>query len=528
MASQNDVIGNEADETSPLLGREEWQPSTRSSPTAQYQLKRPFLIGLVLCLGIFLWTLTNVYSIYPAIQLAEDAICKRHYLRHPNVTQPDGWYQDSFLDGCDLPGTQQRVFRLLSLQYTLMAVVGVLVAYPFGVLADKIGRRPVYALAAAGQSSSILWSLIVFAGWRALPVELVLIGPVFQLFGGGTLVGTAVLYAILSDVMPIRSRTLWFFFLTFAGAAGTHVGSALLIILTSSWTPWGPLIISLVLGLLNASLMLLIPETLKVDPTEEETLAERITIPEAREAFVHRTAFREHVSEAWSSLSTLVDNQSISLALLAFIMLAATYSQITALYFSNVRQRFYDHHNWVDAALPIQSFANLPILAVILPLLTYFLTPSRFGISFFRRDLLLARISAVFIPVGSLLLGMPNLAVVITGLTIITLGVGISPLLHSLVTHYVESAKTARLFALIGALMTVQKFATDPLFGWISTKAPHGFWAGLPFLILSVLGVVLVIAVWRLRSEVVVEVVPRGGDDEDATLLDEESMPLGE
>lgn len=202
------AIGNEADETSPLLCREEWQPSTRSNPASQHNLQRPWRIALVLCLGMFLGTISSASATYPEVRLAADVICKKYHLHHPqtNATSLHDRFSAREIGFCDVTGISERASRLLMLRAVLTAVVGMLVAYPFGVLADKIGRRPVYAIAAAGQSAAILWSLIVYAGWRVLPLELVLIAPVFQLFGGGIAVGTAVLYAILSDIMPVQSR----------------------------------------------------------------------------------------------------------------------------------------------------------------------------------------------------------------------------------------------------------------------------------------------------------------------------------
>ncbi|KAK9782142.1 putative Major facilitator superfamily domain-containing protein [Seiridium cardinale] len=529
MASHNDVIGNEADETSPLLGREEWQPATRSNPASQQQLQKPWRIALVLCLGMFLGTVSSGYAMYPEMQLSEDVMCKKYHLRNPhtNDTSPHDSFPGHWIGFCDVPGVTERVSNLLTLRGALTAVVGMLVAYPFGVLADKIGRRPVYALAAAGQSAAILWSLIVYAGWRVLPLELVLIAPVFQLFGGGMAVGTAVLYAILSDVMPAQSRTAWFFLLAAAAMVGVQVSISLHSELTTHWTPWGALIVSIILGLLNASLMLLIPESLKLDPTEEEILAERITIAEAREAFVRRTAFREHVSEAWSSLGAIIDNRSIALILLMLVILAIMYQELVVLYILDIYNHgFEDRRFPFTVALPISNIASLVMIAIFFPLLTHLLTPSRSGLSYFRRDLLLARISAAFVPVGLLLLAMPNMAVIITGLAIFTLSVGLRPLLQSLLTHYVDSGNMARVFALVGALRTVQSFVTNPFFSWLSRESAGlpAFWMGLPFLVLAALGVVVVASVWLIKGEVFVEWIQRDRIDEDAHVLDEEAV----
>lgn len=329
-------------------------------------------------------------------------------------------------------------------------------------------------------------------------------------------------------------RTAWFFLLAAVAVAGVLVvrfGTSMHSDHAPGWTLWGALIFSMILGLLNASLSLFIPETLKLDLTKEEILAERITIAEAREAFVRRTAFREHVSEAWSSLAAIIDNRSVALILLLSVVLAIVYQQVAVLFLLDMHHHHLeDHRGGLAIAISIQNIAYLSMLAIIFPLLAYFLTPSRTGLSYFRRDLLLARISAAFFPIGLLLLGMPNVAVIITGLATFTIGICLKPLLQSLLTHYVSSGNTARVFALIGALQMVQWYATNPFFSWLARESANlpTFWIGLPYLVLAALGVVVIVVLWLIRGEVFVEVIPPDRIDEDTQLIGEESVLRGE
>lgn len=82
-------------------------------------------------------------------------------------------------------------------------VKGLLVAFPYGIMSDKIGRKPTAIFAYAGVAVSMgigpfflkdLSNLI-----RHKPYVL-LVGSVFQIFGGGIPVLLATLYAIAADV----------------------------------------------------------------------------------------------------------------------------------------------------------------------------------------------------------------------------------------------------------------------------------------------------------------------------------------
>lgn len=192
-------------ETTPLLSRVSSSASTDDKAAPWYQLHKPHHIAVVTCLGIFLWVLSGTLALVPITRLAEDILCRRHY----QDLEPHQ-FSDVLGNGvderdCKIPEVQSRMAFLFAFAFMLNGVVGLLVAFPFGVLADR-ARKPVYVLGAIGQSLNVGWSLLVFYCWQTLPIELVVAGAVFQLLGGGLLVATAVLFAMLSDVLPAESR----------------------------------------------------------------------------------------------------------------------------------------------------------------------------------------------------------------------------------------------------------------------------------------------------------------------------------
>lgn len=90
-------------------------------------------------------------------------------------------------------------------------MVGITSVFPFGILADVIGRKPVMFLSTIGSSLSLAFILAVIHFPRAVPVEFILAGPLFTVLGGGSTVLVANLYSILSDVVAPAERTSAFF-----------------------------------------------------------------------------------------------------------------------------------------------------------------------------------------------------------------------------------------------------------------------------------------------------------------------------
>jgi PCFT/HCP family folate transporter-like MFS transporter 1/3 len=189
-----------AHEASPLLPTRDSEPQARAPHPAPpwYQLRQPRHIALLTCLGIFLWVLSGTLAIVPATRLAEDIFCRLYYHR-----EDDG--DDIGEELCKVEEVQSRMAYLFGFVAMLDGVVGLLVAFPFGVLADR-ARKPVYILGTMGQSLNVATTLLVFYLWRLLPIELILVAPVFQLLGGGLMVATSVLYAMLADVLGPENR----------------------------------------------------------------------------------------------------------------------------------------------------------------------------------------------------------------------------------------------------------------------------------------------------------------------------------
>jgi len=81
-----------------------------------------------------------------------------------------------------------------------------LLAIPYGIMADYRGRRLVMLLCCFGALFAETWGFLVFCLWRIMPVTLIFFFPVFLLIGGGGPVFAAVITAVVADVCPSHLR----------------------------------------------------------------------------------------------------------------------------------------------------------------------------------------------------------------------------------------------------------------------------------------------------------------------------------
>jgi MFS family permease len=74
------------------------------------------------------------------------------------------------------------------------------VSFPWSILSDKIGRKPMLLLSFCSIVMGGIWSMAVLTRWDIFPIRLLLISPFFAFFGGGVSVLTAVIHSIIADV----------------------------------------------------------------------------------------------------------------------------------------------------------------------------------------------------------------------------------------------------------------------------------------------------------------------------------------
>lgn len=201
---------------------------------------------LIDCGALFLHT--------PQTSILEDIICRRHYKSLPG--QHD----------CTVGPVQAELASVDQLFNTFSRLPGLIVAVPFGIMADRFGRRPVLLLCILGAllqdiaSKSILWRPDLF------PPRLIWLSPAGTFVGGGEAVASFMVYLVVADVSPPAQRANIFFLLTACGLLGEVIGTPLSAFLLSK-DPWIPYCLYTALTILGGIIpMLFLPETLPPPP----------------------------------------------------------------------------------------------------------------------------------------------------------------------------------------------------------------------------------------------------------------------
>ncbi|KAF8243212.1 MFS general substrate transporter [Wilcoxina mikolae CBS 423.85] len=216
----------------------------------------------------------------------------------------------------------------------------VLLAIPYGVLADRYGRKIILVLVLLGLTLYFSW--ILFVCWFALPIKLTWLSAAFLMLGGGMQMLVALILMILADVTPADQRTTAFFQLQacvlFAELVAPPLSSVLM-----SHNVWTPLLIALAIKVLVLLIAYALPETrgqeiASTKPSnssgEEQEGDERVSRP------VLETSTRKNSNSHRDIMTFLC--QDINVTLLVAIFLVITIGRQTMMLLMQYVSKRYD------------------------------------------------------------------------------------------------------------------------------------------------------------------------------------------
>ncbi|KAI0409170.1 MFS general substrate transporter [Xylaria palmicola] len=473
----------ESEPAAPLLGPD--RGPFREAPRPWHVATTPRAISAAACLAIFLWVFSGMVVMVPGTRLAEDIFCRRHYGR------VDADPIDEAL--CKADGIQSSIAWVFGLSMALGTVVGLVAVVPCGVLADR-ARKPVYLLAAAGQFACVAWSLLVLRFWRVLPVELILLASAFQLIGGGLAMAIVVLYAIMSDVSAPEDRAIMYFFSSLAANLAVFAGPPVASKLIEVWSPWVPMSLSLIAAGVAGGIIILVPET--AHSPKRSSQADVSCFGASDQG--RRDAITSQFTRVFynSDFRQLVKNRSVALLLLVFMLAAPLPTGIGSLFLQYYSKRFGKSIEDAGYMLAIRGGLTIIAVGVLLPMLSRFLSsPSHLELPGYRRDLFVARASAACAALGYFLLGGPNMAFLISGMIILALSAGLSPLCRSLISNVVRPDQTSQAFTIVSIVEGIGSLPAGPFLAWAFSSGMRlgDFWVGLPFYFLGSLGLITLV-----------------------------------
>lgn len=149
-------------ETTSLLSS---RTDSRDEPTGAYE-HRPsrctwsWVNVVALCIALAITADIGEYLfLAPKVRLFESVICTDHYLREdPSLVGRDGSVQEHF---CKVDAVQDKLAMILGWQYTFDSIPAILLAVPYGYLADKYGRKWITTLSLMGYALSWVWTLFI-------------------------------------------------------------------------------------------------------------------------------------------------------------------------------------------------------------------------------------------------------------------------------------------------------------------------------------------------------------------------------
>ncbi|CAO2654049.1 Nn.00g107820.m01.CDS01 [Neocucurbitaria sp. VM-36] len=455
----------------------------------------------------------------PKTRVFEANLCLTYYREHdPSAIGKDGAVPEQL---CKVDEVQQKLAMIFGWQDMFDALPGILLAVPFGTLADKIGRKWIFTASLMGLQLSSAWVLMI-CYFKTLPLQFTWFSSVFFFIGGGPIVAMAIGITMVADIVPPEKRTSIFLYLTACVLVAEMVAPIMASRLMEKGD-WLPLLLALAIQQVGICIAFLFPETLHLRDLPEPRDGEDPDI-ELQPKGSHFT-LKAQLRNFQTAIDFIKSDWTLCLVVFTFLANRLGRQAITLL----VRYAS-KRYSWeIKKAAYLLSFraaTNLVSITIFVPLLNYLLL-KRFRLPAHWADLWIARGSIVLTTISFFVMGIAtHPALLIIGLLIYNLGTGYNAAMRSVSIHVVggqSSPDVGKLMSTIAIAESIGAMVAGPLlnemFQWGMDLGSA--WLGLPFLGATIVfaGMTVVTMMISVKDKEVayVEVL---SDDED--LMDDE------
>ncbi|KAL2829492.1 major facilitator superfamily domain-containing protein [Aspergillus cavernicola] len=466
-------------EREPLLGERSSPAARDASPNPLSRHHRRLL--LLVCATIVAADFGSALALAPQISIFESLICRR------------------IGDGvdCKSPEVQGELALLTGWKETADQLPGIILALPYGFAADRIGRKPILLLAVAGVVLEDVAIRLVCWWNAALPLRMIWATPVFQIIGGGSQTATAMVYAMITDMVPAEKRASVFYIIAAAILLGEILATPTSAFLMA-WSAWLPSLLSILFELLGLFSAAFIPETrpeatqaIKGNQDEEEREDSPISEDNAdhgqnypSKPTYHR--WKDTVKRYWMHIQgTSVKSWNFNMVyIVCTFLLASIGRQALQLVIPYASKRFSWSIPRASFLVTLKGIINLVTLLFILPPLSTWLSKHA-SMSPALKDLRIVQGSAWLLTLGTILMSLAAQPPLFTfGLCFLALGWGFYSALRSLATALVLSSQVGVLSSCIGLAQSTGSLIAGPILAAAFRHALRmdGLGMGLPYM----------------------------------------------
>ncbi|KAI1200891.1 major facilitator superfamily domain-containing protein [Nemania serpens] len=466
----------------------------------------------LLCAYAFAMMLADNLQPAALTKVFEDVICDSYYNHSPQSPSPSPSPPTEGGDPCEAQPVQRELALVRGFLQLMPIFSGLLCTVPYGLLAERIGRKRVLVLSGAGTLAAFSWVLAV-CYWRFLSLRWVLLSGAFLFVGGGDPVLSSMLHVMVTDATDQAERAQIFLYLHAADVVAGFFGPAISAPLMEKGHTWAVLLLAVaVLVTSIIALALLVPETLhlKARSANHPDQAKNIlSSPETASSWSPQRSIQSAVPKRkggfglggiYNSIASLVSlltsNRQAMLLLCLFAPQTASRELFTLIGLQYSSAKFALPYARGNVLLSLQQAAQGLVVLVVLPLITRLVANPR-GWTAWARDRTYATVSIILSATGLLVIGIaPALAVEVLGLLFIALGSCSSGLLMSLLGAAVRPSQVSVVYSSALMLSIIARSLTGLVESALLVKGLELGWAwmGLPFVAMGLFMVCVGIA----------------------------------